>query len=128
MFVEDDTTFYGMVNNMATKRRKPTFCALRIRLAKLDGQQARRMLEEAHRLDDAQAKENDGRGVQCVKAMVLRLFQNEYSWAQSIRRIEGDKTRAYPKLEKVLTEIFGCRLHGASDCQDWLCKKLGKGQ
>ncbi len=68
-------------------------------------------------LDRIQSQENQGRGIQCVRTIILRLRQGEFEWAASIRRSEGDKTRMYPEVEKKLFDIFGCRLHFQHDCQ-----------
>ena len=72
----------------------------------------------AARLDQLQSVENDGRGISCVRAIVHYLRRGELSSAIAIRRIEGDKTRSYPKVEKALTEIFGCRMHAVKDCEN----------
>lgn len=71
-------------------------------------------------LDLIQSQENQGRGIQCVRTIVLRLRQGEFKWAASIRRSEGDKTRMYPQVEKILFNIFGCRLHFQHNCPSCL--------
>jgi hypothetical protein len=82
--------------------------------------------EKADLLDRAQASENDGRGIRCVQAMVTYLRQNDLESAQTVRQVEGDKTRMYPKVESLLTELFGCRLHLKKSCDHWLCQTFKK--
>jgi len=72
-------------------------------------------------LDTLQAKQNQGRGVSCVRDIVTFLRRGKFDEAQRIRQWDGDKTRSYPDIEKALTEIFGCRTHGVHNCRDWLC-------
>lgn len=74
-------------------------------------------------LESLQATYNQGRGITCVKTIIVYLRRNELEHATSIRRLEGDKTRSYPDVEKMLTELFGCRLHSKQNCTDWLCDK-----
>jgi hypothetical protein len=73
----------------------------------------------------AQAKENDGRGISCVRTMIMYLRNGSFEAAQSIRRTEGDKTRSYPEMETKLTEFFGCRMHAKYDCKDSFCSRQG---
>ena len=77
----------------------------------------------ADELDALQAAENDGRGIDCVREIIEYLRRDQYDLAKNVRHIEGDKTRAYPKVEARLYEIFGCRLHGVNGCGKWLCKR-----
>lgn len=70
------------------------------------------------KLWNAQAIENDGRGISCVRSMVQYLMADLVEDARSVRRLARDKTRAYPNVEKLLIEIFGCRLHECQGCQD----------
>lgn len=67
--------------------------------------------------------ENDGRGIQCVKAIITYLRRGDWESAINVRRIDGDKTRMYPKVEAALLDIFGCRLHKNKNCKEWLCEK-----
>lgn len=77
----------------------------------------------ADELDALQAKQNEGRGVSCVRTMVFYLRQDNVVSALAVRQIEGDKTRSYPDIEQFLNDNFGCRLHGKVDCEvDW-CRK-----
>lgn len=66
----------------------------------------------ADRLDSLQAVENEGRGITCVRSIVLYLRRGDWESAQAIRRNEGDKTRVYPRVEAELFAIFGDRLTG----------------
>lgn len=77
---------------------------------------------DADLLEQLQAKENDGRGITCVRSIVSYLRQGDWESAKAIRRNEGDKTRSYPEVEKALGEIFGCRLHGMYACKDEWCQ------
>jgi hypothetical protein len=80
------------------------------------------MLLHANILEKLQQSENNGRGVNCVRTIVHYLRLGDYESALAVRRNEGDKTRAYPKLEKELTAIFGCRAHAVRDCTGMFCK------
>lgn len=77
----------------------------------------------ADELDALQAKQNEGRGVSCVRTMVFYLRQDNVVSALAVRQIEGDKTRSYPDIEQFLNDNFGCRLHGEVDCQKEWCRK-----
>lgn len=66
---------------------------------------------------------NDGRGMQTVKAILRMLEQGLPDLAQSIRCVDGDKTRQYPELEPVLYRMFGCRAHGVKGCEEWPCER-----
>jgi hypothetical protein len=73
----------------------------------------------ADMLDELQQAE---KGISCVRAIIHYLRLGNYVSALAIRRTDGDKTRAYPKVEKKLIDIFGCRMHAAHDCPDDFCK------
>lgn len=79
--------------------------------------------EAADLLNKLQAEENDGRGITCVRNIIAYLRQDDYDGALAVRQYEGDKTRSYPKVEKVLTEFFGCRAHGSLMCSSWICEE-----
>jgi hypothetical protein len=70
-----------------------------------------------------QSQENDGRGIRCVQDICFYLFHGDFNKALAVRQLDGDKTRSYPNVELLLTEIFGCRLHGVHNCNGWLCKQ-----
>lgn len=65
---------------------------------------------------------NGKMGVSCVRSILFYLQHGDFESAQTVRRIEGDKTRQYPELESVLRRIFGCRIHGVHDCKDAWCE------
>jgi hypothetical protein len=52
----------------------------------------------ADELDDLQKKENDGRGVGCVRDVVLFLRDGQLSEARKICIWDSDKIRNYPNL------------------------------
>jgi hypothetical protein len=79
----------------------------------------------AEMLDEIQSKENDGRGISCVRTMIMYLRNGQFDSALAIRRIEGDKTRCYPAVEEKLIEFFGCRMHGRYECKDIFCARQG---
>tara|TARA_Y100000310_G_C20626084_1_gene785970 strand:+ start:489 stop:737 length:249 start_codon:yes stop_codon:yes gene_type:complete len=72
-------------------------------------------------LDALQQKENDGRGIECVRHIIFYLRREDVNSAQTVRYHEGDKTIAHPDVEKKLCAMFGCRLHGVHGCKNWLC-------
>lgn len=84
------------------------------------------MKEVAIHLLRLQKEENDGRGISCVRSIAHHLDHGDFESAINVRLLEGDKTRSYPKVEKELTRIFGCRLHSIKDCNNWLCKEVSK--
>ena len=54
----------------------------------------------ALRLNEAQAKENDGRGVSCVQTIVTYLNMGDIRAARAVARNESDKLWAYPEIRK----------------------------
>ena len=78
--------------------------------------------EEIDKLEEVANMQNQGRGIQCVKDIISMLRIGNFAMAQRIRQWDGDKTRSYPEVEKMLTKLFGCRLHGKADCNNSLCK------
>lgn len=79
----------------------------------------------ADMLDELQSKENNGRGISCVRTMIMYLRNGQFDSALAVRRIDGDKTRSYPVIEEKLTEVFGCRMHARYDCKEFFCCKRG---
>ncbi len=73
------------------------------------------------RLDELQAKENDGRGISCVRTILTYLRRGENQLAAAVRSTEGDKTRVYPEVEEQLYQMFGCRTHRSHDCGSEIC-------
>lgn len=68
-------------------------------------------------LEAAQAKENDGRGIVCIQAMLKYLERGQINMARNVWVVDGDKIRAYPQVQALCEDIFGCRLHGVKRCQ-----------
>lgn len=58
--------------------------------------------ELADLLDELQAKENDGRGVSCVRQVVLYLRRGDIGSATRGARHDHDKIRSYPEIEKLV--------------------------
>lgn len=85
---------------------------------------SRNPLYVADELDVLQAGKNDGRGISCIRTIIMYLRQGDIKSAICVRRNEGDKTRSYPDVEKYLNEVFGCRTHAEIGCQGWLCKEI----
>jgi succinyl-CoA synthetase beta subunit len=82
------------------------------------------MLQAAETLDALQFEYHDGRGIQTVQSIIVRLRQGNLEWARSIYKEDGDKTRMYPKVEEALCAIFGCRCHGQFNCSDRWCRPI----
>jgi hypothetical protein len=78
--------------------------------------------ENINELDALQAKQNNGRGISCVKSIVLFLKLGQIATAIQIRSWDGDKITSYPEVEQKLTKMFGCRLHAIHNCENFLCK------
>ena len=78
--------------------------------------------EQIDKLNTLQAKQNGGRGVECVRQMVMYLKNDNEKFASTIWRTDGDKITQYPELERYIIELFGCRTHFVHNCQSWLCK------
>lgn len=77
------------------------------------------LIEELRKVASAQ---NNGRGIQCVKSILMLIDRGDMNTAGTIRSLEGDKTRSYPEVERLLEQIFGCRLHLTHDCKDRWCQ------
>ena len=60
----------------------------------------------ADELERLQADKNQGRGVSCVRTIIMYLRRGGIESAISIRRTEGDKTRSYKDIERYLSETF----------------------
>lgn len=73
-------------------------------------------LNIASQLWDAQAKLNNGNGVSCVRSICDYLRSGQLDDALATRQWDGDKTRQYPALEALITELLGCRLHHTIKC------------
>lgn len=82
--------------------------------------------EQIDELDRLQAAHNDGRGISCVRSILIYLREGDIESAITIRCTEGDKIRQYKDVKDFLREMFGCRLHNKHNCDEWLCKELGE--
>jgi len=72
--------------------------------------------EDIKKLDELQAKECQGRGIQTVQTIIKYLrFGNEVS-AKAVRRIDGDKTRSYPEVEKQIYKMFARAVDRRPSC------------
>jgi len=74
------------------------------------------------KLKELEKKQNEGRGVTCVRDIINLIEIKDFGRAIAVRQWDGDKTRSYPALEKCLTEIFGCRMHGTKKCKNAHCR------
>jgi hypothetical protein len=54
--------------------------------------------EMASELLELQAKENDGRGVSCVRSVCTFLSMGRLDLAENVAQIDFDKVRNYPRL------------------------------
>lgn len=59
----------------------------------------------ADELDALQAKQNDGRGVTCVRALCAQLRRDDLVGARAIAWNDGDKMRAYPEIVALLRHV-----------------------
>jgi len=75
------------------------------------------MKDFAIKLYNMQAKENDGRGISCVRNIVTYLHLKRIDAAKQIFSIDGDKIRQYPEIYQYIEQNLGCRLHGTIDCE-----------
>jgi hypothetical protein len=61
----------------------------------------------ANRLEELQAKENDGRGIGCVQTVVGCLRRGDVSSAKVAARTDGDKIISYPEVyDFIKKELF----------------------
>lgn len=59
----------------------------------------------ADELDGLQARQNDGRGVSCVRGIVSSLRRGEFGDARACARNESDKIRSYKEIVAVLKRV-----------------------
>jgi len=57
-------------------------------------------------LSDVESRENDGRGVQCVKCVITYLKARKLEDAEATVNWDHDKIRQYPEIQSVLAHIF----------------------
>lgn len=79
---------------------------------------AKKFIQELKILE---SKENDGRGVVCVKSIIALLERDRFNDARAIWEHDGDKINQYPKIEKAILDIFGCRIHLRKNCVSCVC-------
>ena len=53
-------------------------------------------------LKKLESSANEGRGVQCVKSIIVWLERGEYALAKNAACIENDKIRNYPEIKDEL--------------------------
>jgi hypothetical protein len=56
----------------------------------------------ANQLDDLQRNENEGRGVSCVKSIVLHINRGEIEAAKAFCFTDADKINNYPEIKQFL--------------------------
>ena len=62
--------------------------------------------ELANTLTELDSKENGGRGVSCVKTIIMYLQRGDIESVKAVMLNEGDKIRNYPEIETMLKEYF----------------------
>ena len=67
---------------------------------------------------------NDGRGVCCVQSFINCILHNNVEMALQIYKWDGDKIRAYPKIQQWFDDNVGCRTHLIINCDNRLCQDL----
>ena len=75
-------------------------------------------------LKELEAKENDGRGISCVKSFIICVEKNDIRTAKFVYIHDGDKIRAYPQIQQWFYDNLGCRSHNVKKCNSWLCQKI----
>lgn len=63
------------------------------------------VLALAAELDGLQSRQNDGRGVSCVRGIVSSLRRGEFGDARACANNESDKIRSYPEIVAVLKRV-----------------------
>lgn len=84
----------------------------------------KKCLEMADQLDSLQETKNEGRGVNCVRAVIDALRQGNYSEAKAIANNEHDKITRYPDIETMM-EGFGLSESYATFNARWEAKLKG---
>lgn len=65
----------------------------------------KKLCEHIIDLDNLQSKENNGRGIDCVRALLYELRNNKFDVASAIAKNEWIKISAYPVVANVIKEI-----------------------
>jgi hypothetical protein len=79
------------------------------------------MNDLTEKLEILNAEANSGRGVSCVKDIIMYLKRGDTNSAKAVYRNEGDKIRCYPEIQRVIENSFGCRTHFVVDCKQRFC-------
>lgn len=58
------------------------------------------------KLRDTESKQNEGRGVQCVKSVLTFLDASMPEEAEAVVNWDHDKLRNYPDIQRILAEMF----------------------
>jgi hypothetical protein len=88
-----------------------------------DETKAVRLNVEPSEIDELDRLQQEAGGISCVRDIVRYLRRGQFQDAQSVRSVEGDKTRGHPAVEAQLYKMFGCRMHGVRGCDYWLCER-----
>lgn len=64
------------------------------------------LAELANTLTELDSKENGGRGVSCVKTIIMYLQRGDIESVKAVMLNEGDKIRNYPEIETMLKGYF----------------------
>lgn len=77
---------------------------------------------ELAELIECEKKQNDGRGVACVRTIISYIRSGAMRRAMEVRQLNASMTRGYPEVEVLLSKIFGCPNHGLDSCTHEGCK------
>lgn len=75
-------------------------------------------------ISQANAACNNGRGSSVARSILDALRLGHDRDASLIYEMDGDKLWQYPILLQVIQGFLGCRAHGRTGCQSWLCLSL----
>lgn len=62
--------------------------------------------KEIQALSDLESKQNDGRGVSCVRSIIAYLKRGDLESARTVADIDHDKIRNYPEIEVHLWKML----------------------
>jgi hypothetical protein len=82
--------------------------------------------EHIQELNELQKQCNDGRGISCVKSIIICMERGDIVSAKFVYSIDGDKIRQYPYVNEWLMKHFGCRIHHIVNCTNTLCITMKK--
>lgn len=75
----------------------------------------------ANLLEEENSETNNGRGSETVRSIVHYLRVEDLDSAQTVHGVDGDKLRQYPKMNKLIVSLLGCRLHSVVGCKHHWC-------